>query len=93
MRLKAEQLRAIKEVIATSDPQAEVVLFGSRTDDAQRGGDIDLLIMSSKIDLDERRRIKLKLLNRLGDQKIDVVVATDDSRPFVRIARKEGVKL
>ena len=93
MRLAPNQLQAIKEVISASDPEAEIFLFGSRTDDAKRGGDIDLLIMSTKIGFDERRRLKLKLLDRLGQQKIDIVVAKDESRPFVRIARREGVKL
>lgn len=93
MRLGSEQTRVIKDVIAQSDPLAEVFLFGSRAKETERGGDIDLLIMSSKIDLDERRRIKLELMDRLGAQKIDLLVAQNAEKPLVRIAQREGVKL
>ncbi|MBT4502980.1 MAG: nucleotidyltransferase domain-containing protein [Gemmatimonadetes bacterium] len=93
MRLDSEQARAIKDVVAASDPGAEVFLFGSRVKDEERGGDIDLLIMSSKIDPDERRRIKLRLIDRLGPQKIDLLVAWDTEKPLVRIALQEGIKL
>jgi len=79
--------------VAASDPGAEVFLFGSRVKDEERGGDIDLLIMSSKIDPDERRRIKLRLIDRLGPQKIDLLVAWDTEKPLVRIALQEGIKL
>ena len=93
MRLDLEQQRAIREVVAQSDPQAEVFLFGSRAKDTERGGDIDLLIMSSKIDPGERRRIKLMLIDRLGPQKIDLLVAPNAEKAFVRIALQEGMKL
>ena len=80
-------------MIAQSDPRAEVFLFGSRARDSERGGDIDLLIMSSEIDPDQWRRIKLALMDRLGAQKIDLLVAADAERPIVRIALQEGVRL
>lgn len=93
MRLAPEQIQAIKEVVFESDPDAEVFLFGSRVNDLKRGGDIDLLILSAKISLDERRKIKLKLFDQLGPQKIDLIIAHDESRPFVRIVQQEGVRL
>ena len=93
MRLNPAHAKAIAEVIALSDPAAEVFLFGSRVDDAERGGDIDLLIMSAKIDADERRRIKLRLADRLGARKIDLIVAKNEEKPIVRIALREGVRL
>ena len=83
----------IREVAAESDPEAEVFLFGSRARDEARGGDIDLLIMSLRIGADERRRMKLKLMDRLGERKIDLVVARDTTRPLVRIALAEGVRI
>ena len=83
----------IREVVADTDPQAEVYLFGSRARDEERGGDIDLLIMSERIGPNERRRMKLRLMDGLGERKIDLVVAKDTEQPFVRIARAEGVRL
>ena len=93
VRLDQAQARAITEAIAQSDPAADVFLFGSRVDDTKRGGDIDLLIMSAIIDADERRRIKLRLDEVLGAQKIDLLVARNDEKPMVRIALREGVRL
>lgn len=93
MRLTPEQIRAIKEVVCESDPDAEIFLFGSRANDSKRGGDIDLLILSTTIDPDARRRIKLRLLDRLGAQKIDLIVAKDASKPFIRIVQQEGRRL
>ena len=93
MRLTVEEQQVIREVVADTDPQAEVYLFGSRARDEERGGDIDLLIMSERIGPNERRRMKLRLMDGLGERKIDLVVAKDTEQPFVRIARAEGVRL
>ena len=93
MRLSPEERQAIREVAAASDPEAAVFLFGSRARDDLRGGDIDLLVMSQRIDADERRRMKLKLMDRLGERKIDLLVARDTTQPLVRIALAEGVRI
>ena len=89
---------AIKdEVKSCFGPSARAVLFGSRIDDRKRGGDIDLLIQPRQ-SLDDAFRRKVEFLvhlkSRIGDQRIDVVVASpDDDRPVVRIAEAEGVEL
>ena len=93
MRLSADEQHVIRDVVAEADPQAEVFLFGSRAQDGERGGDIDLLIMSAVIGPQDRRRMKLRLMDRLGEQKIDLLVAGDAAQPLVRIAREEGVRL
>ena len=93
MRLSSKERQAIREVAAASDPEAEVYLFGSRARDDMRGGDIDLLVMSQCVDADERRRMKLKLMDRLGERKIDLLVARDTTQPLVRIALAEGVRI
>jgi hypothetical protein len=43
--------------------------------------------------LENRLRFRMALVDRLGDQKIDLVVSADDSDPLVRIARESGVRL
>ena len=93
MRITVEEQQVIREVVADTDPQAQVYLFGSRARDEERGGDIDLLIMSERIGPNERRRMKLRLMDGLGERKIDLVVAKATEQPFVRIARAEGVRL
>lgn len=75
------------------DLEAKIYLFGSRVDDTQRGGDIDILIWSNKLTNEHKRKIRLNLYELLGEQKIDLVIAKDTSNPFVRIALSEGVPL
>lgn len=72
------------------DPDALVNLFGSRVDDNKRGGDIDLLVISGIITRDDKRKIKLKLYESIGEQKIDLVLAVDDLEPFVKLALASG---
>jgi len=93
MRLKEEEINVIKRIILEFDANAKIYLFGSRADDAKKGGDIDLLVFSTKIDNETKRMIKLKLYDKLGEQKIDILVAKDAKKPFVRIALEKGVIL
>jgi len=93
MRLTQEEITSITSVIRTYDQDAKIYLFGSRVDDQKRGGDIDLLIFSKGISSTEKRKIRLALYDRLGEQKIDLVIAQDTSKPFVRIALEQGVQL
>jgi predicted nucleotidyltransferase len=56
---------------------AQVKLFGSRVDDARRGGDIDLLVQRPRHQPDTRKKsltLAARLQMRPGDQRIDVVV-------------------
>lgn len=93
MRLKQFEVDAIKDSVRHYDPQAEIILFGSRADDAKKGGDIDLLVLSKTITGSERRRIKIKLYDKIGEQKIDLVVTPEITTAFHRIAQSEGIKL
>jgi predicted nucleotidyltransferase len=99
MRLSSWQSNAIKEaarrVLGRPD---RVWLFGSRADDTQRGGDIDLLFETDAA-LDNRAeaicRLYGALVMALGDRKIDVLLKdarTPDS-PVFDTARREGVLL
>jgi len=78
---------------AGRDPQAEIYLFGSRTNDGGQGGDIDLLVISKQIDLMTKLDILGELHRRLGDRRIDMVVTSDPTQPFMRIAQAEGIRL
>lgn len=96
MRL-SEQEKAVICEAAREFFDAPVRLFGSRLDDAGKGGDIDLFIES---DLDaaelERRRIAMlgRLYRRLGDRRIDLVVAAPTATlPIYEAARRTGVPL
>jgi uncharacterized protein len=92
MRLSKTEKDIIKKTIISFDEEAKVYLFGSRVDDAKKGGDIDLLIFSAKISYEDIRKMKGILWEKIGEQKIDVVLA-NDADPFVAIALKEGILL
>ena len=93
MRLTKSEISAIKNIILTVDPQAEVYLYGSRVDDTKRGGDIDLLVMSRTIDFNKKITISSQLFNALDEQKVDLLIASDESEPFTRVAREKAIKL
>ncbi len=93
VRLKEKEISAIKETIECFDSDAEVWLYGSRTDDSKRGGDIDLLIFSQKLSFSDKLKIKVQLYKKIGEQKIDMIIAKDDKKPFVRIALENAILL
>lgn len=93
MRLSPDEIKAIKETVQSFDADAKVWLYGSRTDDNKRGGDIDLLIFSQKINFSDKLKIKVQLYKKIGEQKIDMIIARDNKKPFVRIALENAILL
>jgi predicted nucleotidyltransferase len=78
MRLNDKIREIIKTEVANQfGPDAVVRLFGSRVNDTQRGGDIDLLV-ESKLPLEHRIQAECKLAARLfirlGGRKVDVII-------------------
>lgn len=75
----------------------KIYLFGRSTDDAKRGGDIDLYLeVVDKNDpalFDKKIQFLVKLNKILGEQKIDVVIAKDKNRSIEQVALKEGIEL
>jgi predicted nucleotidyltransferase len=78
MRLTAEARHIIRATThEIFGEQAQVRLFGSRIDDNQRGGDIDLLVELPNPQKESRKKslaLVARLQMRLGDQPIDVLV-------------------
>ncbi len=93
MRLASEEQSAISDTIHLADAEAQIYLFGSRVNDAAKGGDIDLLVLSKKITLMTKLDILVQLHQKLGERKIDIAVYPDTSRPFPRMVMQEGVRL
>ncbi len=93
MRLTPTERDIIKGVLQAADPAARVILFGSRVDDSKKGGDIDLLVLSHTLQFSDKLRLRSELFERLGEQKIDLVLAQDTDKPFTRLALQEGVEL
>jgi predicted nucleotidyltransferase len=99
MRLTSAERSTIRDTVRSlTGPQTRVSLFGSRTDDLARGGDIDLLV---EIDHPVDRpvllgaRIGVRLQQALGERRIDVVLAAPNIAPqsIHRVARESGIEL
>ena len=99
MRLTPETRRIIRaSAQEVFGPNATVRVFGSRTIDEARGGDIDLLVECSepvKDRLQKTLALTARLQIRLGDQRIDVVVADPQTKlqSVHEVARRTGVPL
>ncbi len=96
MRLTPEQVATIIQTTRSiAGQQAKVWLYGSRLDDARRGGDIDLLIESEPAaGLIARARIKnqIEQILRLPVDVLATCAGAQES-PFVTIARAHAVPL
>ena len=101
MRLSDEQRNAIRDAVRIRfEPDATVYLFGSRTDDSRRGGDIDLLVELPEDTAAPVNTVEAKLRTiadiqrRIGDRKIDLIVAEPASAtPIVTNARRQAVQV
>ena len=99
MRVTAVELQAIRDVAPQWFGDGCVVrLFGSRLDDGARGGDIDLHVVAATAAaarLPAEIGFTLALQQRIGDQRIDVVVQApgEPDRPIDQLAKGRGMIL
>lgn len=92
MRISDETAtQAVDLISAQYGADARIWLFGSRADDQQRGGDVDIFVEADSTDV--MRKIKCRsALTNLFDLKVDLVVGVGD-KPIHRIAKATGVRL
>jgi len=95
MRITEHERNTIIEAVKNTDPDAKVWLFGSRTDDNKKGGDIDIAILSENINNDVMQKIQVRrfICDKIGEQKIDIVTSSDGGEAFFRLAIEEGIGL
>lgn len=99
MRIAATDAKVIKETAdAVFGARAAVWLFGSRADDAKKGGDIDLYVELPPEDYSYGKKVRFwcDLIKCLGDQKIDIVInkiGISPPLPIYDIARNKGIRL
>lgn len=94
MRLTKDEVNTIKNSVLSLDQHADVYLFGSRVDDSKRGGDIDLLIVSEKLNKHDLRKIRWQFFDRFGEQKMDLVLdAGDINNAFINMIKPNAIKL
>ena len=95
MRLSPEYISVIKNSILEYIPEAEIFLYGSRTDDSKKGGDIDLLV---KVQQEPERiiksQIKTQIFNKIGEQKIDIIYKSPEKNSsFIKLIELEALPL
>jgi len=94
MRITDNEKNVIINAVKNVDPEAEVWLFGSRADDSKKGGDIDIAILSEKINnVMQKIQVRRFICDGIGEQKIDIVTTNNGKEAIFRLAVAEGVKL
>jgi predicted nucleotidyltransferase len=98
MRLEPREIEAIRTAVhEVFGPAATVRLFGSRTRDDLRGGDIDLLV---EVGLDQatiahEQRLRDRIAPVVEDLRVDIILHERDAplTPIQRIALRDGILL
>jgi hypothetical protein len=64
-------------------------------DDTARGGDVDLLVVSDTLGFRDVLRLRIRILDRIGWQQLDLVVRRRDQvdEPLAAMAQETGVRL
>lgn len=94
MRITPTQMQTIHQQIHQYlGDSAAVWLFGSRLDDTQKGGDVDLYVEAGPHRLLDELRCKIGLEEYL-DIPVDLIVRqSSDLSPIAAMAKKHGQRL
>lgn len=99
MRLSESEIASITGLAKKHfGEDVQVILFGSRVDDDQRGGDIDLFVRKltgERLTVLAKVRFMTDLMFRIGEQKVDVVLDRPERRNslFFKTIQEKGVAL
>lgn len=96
MRLSTAQARLIVQCVRQQfGADASVMLFGSRLDDAARGGDVDLLVESGAPPTLHQRALATNALEQALNLPVDIVAVQRGTAgsAFARIARSRAQSL
>jgi uncharacterized protein len=80
MRISSFERQAIRTVFERVSPSdSKIYLFGSRTNDKKKGGDIDLLLVFSSNDIKnsfKRLDFLVEIKKLIGERRIDLTIST-----------------
>jgi predicted nucleotidyltransferase len=99
MRLTPAQIDAIKSTAqAVLGECVQVTVFGSRVDDAAKGGDVDLMVEVNQVLLEPAlvaARIASRVSRAMHGRKVDVLLKAPNllDQPIHRIAAQQGIAL
>jgi uncharacterized protein len=95
MRLNPEIAGYLKHLIHEKIPDSAIYLFGSRIDDKELGGDIDLMILTN-VPAEKRiiRKIRIEFIKKYGWRKIDLVnFSYSDQSAFRKLIDTSSIRL
>jgi len=96
MRLSQKEQTTIINEIIKKDPHSQIYLYGSRTKDHLKGGDIDLLVVSEILGFSDKVDILIAIKEQIGEQKIDLSIKSHEeiqSDPFWQKIVPTGIPL
>jgi predicted nucleotidyltransferase len=93
MRITQQQAKAIVQQVKAIDAEAAVYLYGSRVNDALKGGDIDIAILSNNIAIKDKVAIQMNLYDVLEGLKLDILVVEDTEMPFWQVVQSSAINL
>ena len=95
MRLNQNQINYFKKLSLEIFNSTNIYLFGSRTDDSMKGGDIDIYIQTNQKD----NILKSKIIflrefeKKFGEQKVDLLIDNNTQKTEIFEIAKKGIKL
>jgi len=94
VRLSFDEIKRLKDKLASLSPKAKLYLFGSRVDDTKKGGDIDLLVVSDELSKKDIRTLRVDFFTKFGEQKIDILLENGMfTNPFHKLIFDKAVLL
>lgn len=95
IRLSKEKIDFVKSGILNQFPDARIYLFGSRVEQTEKGGDIDILVLTEKpLERGSFRELRRGFFKRFGWQKLDIVLfANGEKSVFKDLALDNALKL
>lgn len=97
VRLSKEDIKAIKETaLNVFGKDVKLWIFGSRADLTKKGGDIDIYIEVPTLEnwLNKKLDFLVKLQDKIGEQKIDVIIKPYECNEDLCIeAKNTGVRI
>ena len=99
MRISEQHQKAIKTIVhELAGTDSSTMLFGSRVDDNQHGGDVDLLIETSRPIENPAwlaARLSAKISRLMRGRKVDILLSAPSlqQQPIHTQAKKTGVQL
>lgn len=97
LRLTDFEINQIKNIAKTVfGNDVKIWIFGSRTNPHLKGGDIDVYIEIEKVDdiISKKLDFLVKLKDKIGEQKIDVIIKPVNCYDFIaKEAKNKGIQL